>query len=105
MSRTACYILALSLVLKLSAYASNPLPSSDAVNFPLIFEPNGGQTASQVQYLGRSREGTLFFTQNGITILAPGHGSFRLLLERPQRSTQLIPEQRLQSRSNYIDEN
>src|SRR5579884_3218578 len=105
MSRTVCYALALSIALNLSAYASNPLPSSDAVNFPLIFEPNSGQTASQVQYLSRSHEGTLFFTQNGVTILAPGHRSFRLFLERPQGSTQLVPEQQLESRSNYLDEN
>ncbi|HWS18886.1 MAG TPA: hypothetical protein VN223_12755, partial [Candidatus Elarobacter sp.] len=46
---------------------------------PLAFEINRGQTAPQVRYLSRSREGVVFLTSDGITIAVPHTGSFRLL--------------------------
>jgi hypothetical protein len=36
--------------------------ASPSVNVPLAFEVNRGQTAVQVNYLARRREGTIFLT-------------------------------------------
>jgi hypothetical protein len=38
----------------------------------LFFEINRGQTAPQVQYLARSREGSLFLTADGLTVAKTG---------------------------------
>ena len=60
------------LALALSAFAfAQPSPATSPVTFPLAFEANHGQTAPQVRYLARSHEGTLFFTDAGVTIAVP----------------------------------
>ncbi len=60
------------------------------INAPLAFEANRGQTAPQVKYLARSREGVVFLTQDGFTVSLPRSGSFRMLFDqavfRPRRS-------------------
>jgi hypothetical protein len=52
--------------------------STPAVNIPFSFEVNRGQTAPQVQYLARSPEGVLFFTDDGVTVSVPKIGAFRI---------------------------
>ncbi|HEX3584753.1 MAG TPA: hypothetical protein VH024_02100, partial [Candidatus Angelobacter sp.] len=78
-------------------------PSSSAPSGLLTFETNRGQTAPQVRYLARSREGILFFTPDGVTVAVPHQGSFRLLFENaPSNERTINPEQQLTARSNYL---
>jgi hypothetical protein len=72
------------------------------VNAPLAFEINRGQTAPQVRYLSRSREGVVFLTSDGITIAVPHTGSFRLLFDNAAFAPVIIAEQPLAARSNYL---
>ena len=76
--------------------------AGSSVSFPLAFEVNRGQTASQVTYLARSREGTIFLTGDGATVAIAGEGSFRLRLEGASTTGAIVPEQELRSRSNYL---
>ncbi|HYX54033.1 MAG TPA: SBBP repeat-containing protein [Candidatus Limnocylindrales bacterium] len=71
------------------------------VTFPLAFEVNRGQTAPQVHYLARSREGMLFFTEDGVTVSVPQTGVVRMVFENSL--TPLISgEDKLIARSNYL---
>jgi uncharacterized repeat protein (TIGR01451 family) len=90
------------LLLSSFVFASQPsLPSPDGL---LTFETNHGQTAPQVRYLARSREGVLFFTPDGVTVAVPHQGSFRLLFENGPSSNHTInPEQQLAARTNYLN--
>jgi uncharacterized repeat protein (TIGR01451 family) len=82
-------------------FASQPSPS--APSGLLTFETNHGQTAPQVRYLARSREGILFFTPDGVTVAVPHQGSFRLLFENAPSNERIInPEQQLTARTNYL---
>jgi hypothetical protein len=76
--------------------------ANSSVSFPLAFEVNRGQTASQVTYLARSREGTIFLSKDGATVAIAGEGSFRLRLEGASIPGAIVPEQDLHSRSNYL---
>jgi uncharacterized repeat protein (TIGR01451 family) len=80
-------------------------PSLSAPSGLLTFEPNRGQTAPQVRYLARSREGVLFFTPDGVTVAVPHQGSFRLLFENAAAAQKeaINPEEKLVARSNYLD--
>jgi len=72
---------ALSVYLLVNAvlcFAQQAPSSAPPVSFPLTFEVNRGQTAPQVQYLSRSREGLLFFTAEGFTVSVPRTGAFRV---------------------------
>src|ERR1051326_7809926 len=73
------------------------------VGVPLTFEVNRGQTTSQVQYLARTREGIVFFTNEGITISSSRYGSFRLLFEKVERAARIVPGARLAAHTNYLD--
>ena len=70
---------------------------------PLAFEPNRGQTASEVMYLARSREGTVFLTRDGLVVSTAGNGSFQLRFENSSTAAKSVPEELLRSRSNYLD--
>src|SRR5262249_44229699 len=80
-------------------------PASPAVSFPLAFEINRGQTAPQVKFLARSREGVLFFTAEGVTVAVPHQGSFRLLFENGMAApdSAIVGEHKLIARSNYLN--
>src|SRR3954451_1082819 len=96
--RSACV-----LALALSAFAfAQPSQSSSPVIFPLGFEANHGQTAPQVRYLARSHEGTLFFTDAGVTIAVPRVGAFRMLFDSASAPS-IAAEQPLTARSNYLN--
>src|ERR1700736_2628545 len=84
-------------------FADQPPAATAPVSFPLAFEINRGQTAPQVHYLARSREGTLFFTDGGVTISIPHQGSFRVLFEGANAVPAIAAEQPLITRSNYLD--
>ena len=78
--------------------------SQPNLNVPLSFEINRGQTAPQVDYLARSREGILFFTSDGLTVAVPHQGSFRLQFENTGATKgSVVPEQLLIARSNYLN--
>src|SRR5437763_16805993 len=51
---------------------------ANAPQSPLFFEPNAGQTSAAVRYVARSREGSIFFTSEGVTVAVPKAGSLRL---------------------------
>jgi uncharacterized repeat protein (TIGR01451 family) len=90
------------LLLSSLVFASQPsVPSPDGL---LTFEPNRGQTAPQVRFLARSREGIIFFTPDGVTVAVPHQGSFRLLFDNAAWQERTInPEQQLAARSNYLN--
>ncbi len=79
-------------------------PGSAPVSFPLTFEVNRGQTAPQVQYLARSREGLLFFTAEGFTVSVPRTGAFRVQFENAATPA-ISTGQQLITRSNYLGRN
>src|SRR5207245_10889218 len=54
-------------------------------------------------YLARSKEGTLFFTNAGVTIAVPHLGSFRMQFENGTAAPQIAAQDPLISRSNYLD--
>jgi uncharacterized repeat protein (TIGR01451 family) len=91
----------LALALSALAFAQSSHNTSP-VTFPLAFEANHGQTSSQVRYLARSHEGTLFFTDSGVTIAVPRVGAFRMLFDRAAATPSITAEQPMSSRSNYI---
>lgn len=70
---------------------------------PLAFEANRGQTSPTVQYLARSREGALFFTNEGLTVAIPRTGAFRLRFEGAMLAPDIIAEGKLTARSNYLN--
>jgi uncharacterized repeat protein (TIGR01451 family) len=53
-----------TVLAKQSPDAAKARPSASYTKLPLSFEPNQGQTASQVKYLSQGRGYTLFLTQN-----------------------------------------
>ncbi len=78
--------------------------ASPSVNVPLAFEVNRGQTATQVNYLARSREGTIFLTKDGATVAVAAQGVFRLRLEGASTLGGSVPEQLLRSNSSYLSD-
>ena len=94
-------LLAFVLLAVSAAFAASGTRSTPAVNLPLSFEVNHGQTAPQVKYLARSREGVLFFTDQGVTAAVPRSGAFRMLFENAATPA-IAPEQKMIARSNYL---
>ncbi len=90
------------LVNTLCGYAATSAATPAPVSMPLAFEANRGQTAPQVKYVARSREGVLFFTDQGVTVAVPQLGSFRMLFENAA-SPQITTEEKLAAKSNYLD--
>jgi hypothetical protein len=81
---------------------SNQNPTPPSINAPLAFEANRGQTAPEVKYLARSREGVVFLTQEGFTVALPRTGSFRMLFSDMSSDASITAEQPLVARSNYL---
>ncbi|HWF05843.1 MAG TPA: hypothetical protein VHA06_19300 [Candidatus Angelobacter sp.] len=79
--------------------ATNTSPA--APSMPVAFEINRGQTAPQVKYMARSREGALFFTDQGMTVAVPHLGAFRMLFENAA-VPQITAEDTLVGKSNYL---
>ncbi|HKV91959.1 MAG TPA: SBBP repeat-containing protein [Candidatus Angelobacter sp.] len=92
----------LCLALFLTPAATEQIPTHSA-SPQLAFEPNLGQTAAQVLYLARSREGIVFLTAEGLTVTRQQYGNFRLKFENSSLLHENTPEQLLGSRSNYLD--
>ena len=78
-------------------------PNAPPINTPLAFEANRGQTAPQVKYLARSREGVVFLTSQGFTVALPHFGSFRALFDQAATAPVITGEGPLIARSNYLD--
>lgn len=104
MHKALLLLSALCITLAPSLSFSTQPPSAQA-SMPLAFEINRGQTAPQVRFLARSREGVLFFTSDGVTVAVPHQGSFRLLFDNASalRDRAIVPEQQLVARSNYLN--
>jgi uncharacterized repeat protein (TIGR01451 family) len=79
--------------------ATNASPA--APSMPLAFEINRGQAAPQVKYMARSREGALFFTDQGVTVAVPQLGAFRMLFENAA-PPQIVAEDKMVAKSNYL---
>jgi len=94
-------LLILSVFVNAACFAFADSAPTPPVNIPLSFEPNHGQTAAQVKYLARSREGVLFFTDQGVTASVPRVGAFRILFENAA-APEITPEQKMVARSNYL---
>jgi uncharacterized repeat protein (TIGR01451 family) len=75
--------------------------SSPSVSLPLTFEANHGQTAPQVKYLARSREGIVFFTPEGLTLSAPRTGALRVVFEGAAQP-RITAGEKLITRTNYL---
>ncbi len=99
--------LASCILISPSLFASNQVskPVANAPQLPLTFEPNRGQTDARVRYLSRSREGTIFFTGDGITVAVPRTGSFRIQFVGGNQSPTFLPQTVLPGRTNYLSEN
>ena len=92
------------LLISAFSFAAKPVVApSNAPQIPLVFENNAGQTAPQVRYLARSREGSIFFTPNEVVVSAPRAGALRLTFAGSLAQPELLPEDVLPSRSNYLD--
>jgi uncharacterized repeat protein (TIGR01451 family) len=89
------------LVNAIICFAQAGPDSRPSVNLPLTFEINRGQTAPQVKYLARSREGVLFFTDQGVTAAVPRVGAFRMFFENAAAPA-ITAEQPMVARSNYL---
>ena len=97
--RSVLYVyLLINFVCGFAANNTNPAAS---VSMPLAFESNRGQTAPQVKYMARSREGVLFFTDQGVTVAVPQLGSFRMLFDNAALP-QITAEDELAAKSNYL---
>lgn len=96
-------VFALTLLVSASFAGAAEMNTVTAPAAPLSFEINRGQTAAQVLYLARSREGVLFFTDAGVTLSVPHRGSFRILFDGANAQHQIAAEQPLAARSNYLD--
>jgi len=100
----AAILLLLATAATLSAQTSTTrYPNASSINAPLAFEANRGQTAPQVQYLARSREGVVFLPPDGFTIALPHSGSFRILFDRGASAPSIAGEEPLIARSNYLN--
>lgn len=102
MSVSVRFAAVLALALSALAFAQSSQITSP-VTFPLAFEANHGQTAPPVRYLARSHEGTLFFTDAGVTIAVPRVGAFRILFDRASTTPAIAAEQPMTARSNYLN--
>lgn len=80
---------------------ANQRQTAAPVSMPLTFEINRGQSAPEVHFLARAREGVMFFTAEGLTVAIPQVGSFRMLFE-PGAASRVSGEQMLPARSNYL---
>ncbi|MGC2696838.1 MAG: SBBP repeat-containing protein [Candidatus Angelobacter sp.] len=95
-------VIALCILLNaVLSVAADRASSSAPVNFSFAIEVNRGQTAPEVKYLARSREGVLFFAQQGVTVAVPRVGAFRMLFENAAVPA-IAAEEKLISRSNYL---
>lgn len=98
-------VLSVYLLVNVALCFGQAAPSSaPSISFPLTFEVNRGQTAPQVQYLARSREGLLFFGGEGFTVSVPRTGAFRVQFENAA-THEISAGQKLITRSNYLGRN
>ncbi|HET9791854.1 MAG TPA: SBBP repeat-containing protein, partial [Candidatus Angelobacter sp.] len=104
MSKFASFFAVCFVVLSTSGFPTQS-QSPGAARTALTFELNQGQTAPEVKYLARSQESVLFFTSQGVTVLVPQIGSFRLQFENISRSAHIIPANQLAAHSNYLHSN
>jgi uncharacterized repeat protein (TIGR01451 family) len=102
--RSLVATLASCLLISPSLFASDPVSQAvgNTPQLPLTFEPNRGQTDARVRYLSRSREGTIFFTDNGVTVAVPKAGSFRMQFVGANPASTFLPESLLPGRTNYL---
>jgi uncharacterized repeat protein (TIGR01451 family) len=96
-----CVLYVYLLVNSICGFAATNTDATAPVSMPLAFESNLGQTAPQVKYVARSREGALFFTDQGVTVSVPQLGSFRMLFENAA-APQITAEDELAAKSNYL---
>jgi uncharacterized repeat protein (TIGR01451 family) len=92
------------LVTTVCSFAASHANTPASVSMPLAIEVNRGQTAPQVKYLARSREGVLFFTEQGVTVAVPRVGAFRMMFDGAALP-EIAAEQKLIARSHYLDRN
>lgn len=98
------FVLSVYLLVNVAFCFGQAAPSSPSISMPLTFEVNRGQTAPQVKYLARSREGILFFTDQGFTVSVPRTGAFRVQFENAA-TPEIKADQKLITRSNYLGRN
>ena len=104
--RTLVATIASCILFTSGLFASKPAsrPVENAPQLPLTFEPNRGQTDARVRYLSRSQEGTIFFTNTGLTVAVPKTGSFRIEFVGGNPSPQFLPQTLLRGHTNYLSE-
>lgn len=73
----------------------------NATGLPLVFEPNQGQTDSQVRYLAHGPASTLWLTQDE-AVLGSGKMALRMRFEGGNRAAAIQPEDALPGRANYF---
>ena len=104
-SRTSILVLIVLLAV-VSSWAASPKPSLSLAKQPIAFEPNRGQTSSQVKYLARGSGYALFLTPRE-AVLRMRHRNARDSALRIQwlasdPAATMTPEQALSGRVNYL---
>jgi len=74
---------------------------ASATVIPLTFEPNTGQTAKQVRYLGHAPQATLWFTDTEV-VLGLKNANLRMRFAGGKPSPKLEAEDPTPGRSNYF---
>ena len=68
---------------------------------PMVFEPNAGQSDPAVRFIARGRGYTLLLTQGG-AVFRSGHGDVRMQLTGASPNAELVGEEPLATRINYL---
>lgn len=112
-----------SIMSRTPSHSKYPI-MAHSMHFPLIFEINKGQTASQVNYLSRNNNYTLYFTPQELVLdfrrlgsTNTKHGKFhlapiktsndvlRIKFVGANQSPTIVGEDKLKSKSNYFISN
>jgi uncharacterized protein (TIGR03437 family) len=76
-------------------------PLAFSAILPLAFEPNHGQTDTQVRYLARCSTSTLWLTSTD-AVLGTVHGALRLRFDGANRTPEIDAEDALPGKTNYF---
>jgi hypothetical protein len=88
----------------LSSSLLRPAPNSPrSVQIPLYFEPNVGQSPSEVEFVGRGTTGRFFLTADSVVFPAPKNASaLRMRFAGNRSPNPALPLDKFKGRSNYF---
>ena len=88
----------------LSSSILRPSPNSPrSLQIPLYFEPNVGQSAAEVKFVGRGTTGRFFLTADSVVFPAPKNSAaLRMRFAGNRSSNPALPLDKFKGRSNYF---